>query len=314
MQQRLAAYFSSHAPIIESGLRSHLPVSHLRGAERLNDAIAHAVLSGGKRTRPLLSLLAGELCGAPAEAILPAACAIEFLHAASLVFDDMPCMDDASTRRSRPCLHVAFDEATALLAGLALMNEAYAIFACAPELLAQATCEIGIEGMIGGQAVDLAGVFSSGRIEKTTALTRLAMAAGAHAARASRDEVDALALFGHAVGEAYQMCDDVADQVGAEADLGKTVGQDSRHCRLSFACEPDIERSVARVGERIANACRRLHHHFGDQPGVHILEEFAESIPGRFFQLRGANAACCLDGAAWARDVERDLLAGNSHH
>ena len=155
----------SYRDLIESHLRALLPTSGLRETDRLNAAIRYAVFPGGKRMRPILTLLGAEAAGGQAEAALDAACAVEFLHAGSLIFDDLPAMDNARERRGVPALHLVFGEDIAVLAALALLNQAYAIFGRSPRLIAEAVSCIGINGMIGGQAVDLAyrGAGSSNR-------------------------------------------------------------------------------------------------------------------------------------------------------
>src|SRR4051794_38938900 len=110
MSVAIRTYIEQHCPLIERALSSRLPVSRLQGAAALNDAVSYAVLSGGKRMRPVLTLLAAEICGAEAEAALPAACAVEFLHAASLALDDLPAMDNAGLRRGRAAVHVLYGQ------------------------------------------------------------------------------------------------------------------------------------------------------------------------------------------------------------
>src|SRR5262249_16603023 len=134
--ERLCAYISRCRPSIEAALEAHLPLSAQPRARRLNEALRYAVFPGGKRWRPMLMLLGAEIAGAHAQDAMPAACAVEFLHTSSIVFDDLPAMDDAAIRRGRASLHCVFGEGVALLAALALMNESYA-------LLARAACEQG---------------------------------------------------------------------------------------------------------------------------------------------------------------------------
>ena len=141
--------------LIESHLEHLLPCSGVRAAGRLNSAIRYAIFPGGKRMRPMLALMGAQLAQVNIDRAVPAACATEFLHAASLIFDDLPSMDDADVRRGRPALHLVFGEDVALLTALALLNRAYAIFGRSPALMHQATECIGVDGMIGGQAVDL---------------------------------------------------------------------------------------------------------------------------------------------------------------
>ena len=285
MSAAIRTYIEQHSPLIDRALRSYLPVSKLEGAGILNDAIAHAVLAGGKRMRPVLTLLAAEVCGAKVEAALPGACAVEFLHAASLALDDLPAMDDAGLRRGRATVHVLYGQDQTILAALALLNAAYGIFAGVPGLLPLALREIGVDGMIGGQAGDLCSATWGNRLEKTTALTRLTMATGASAAGASAREIEVLMDFGHALGEAYQICDDIADTAGAELDLGKTAGQDARNGRRSIVNDLGREEASEYTRLLIDRACHSLRGHFGDLPPVKLLEEFVGTMVARGFEL-----------------------------
>jgi geranylgeranyl diphosphate synthase type II len=173
-----------------------------------SDAVHYAMFSGGKRIRPVMTLLAAEACGGRIPEALPAACAIEFLHCASLIWDDLPSMDNASERRGRPPVHVVFGEGVATLAALSLLNRAYAIFGREKRLIEEA--EFCIAQTIAGQAADLRGG-QAGDHRKTTGLMRLTLTAGAIACRAPHPAVNALAHCGDWIGEAYQMLDDFED-------------------------------------------------------------------------------------------------------
>jgi len=264
---------------MEAALRELLPLSRLEGSGRLNAAVDYAVFPGGRRMRPALTVLAAEVCGGPATKALRAACAVEFLHTASLIFDDLPCMDDAALRRGRAAVHVAFGADLATLAGLALLNQAYKLFALvSPWLLQLAVTEIGPNGMIGGQAVDLEGLPARSRLQKTTALTRLTMAAGAISAAAPAPDVRVLSSFGDALGEAYQILDDLADAFGDESLLGKTAGQDARHCRMSAAVQFGAGEAREHAASLMGHACAELRGHFGPCEAVTLLESFARTL------------------------------------
>jgi farnesyl diphosphate synthase len=206
-------------------------------------AMRYAVLGGGKRVRPLLVQAAGELFDADPECLARAACAIEMIHAYSLVHDDMPCMDDDALRRGKPTVHVHFNEATALLVGDALQSQAFLVLAEMPiestrcvvmlRLLAKAS---GAEGMCGGQAIDLASVglqLSLSELEhmhrlKTGALLRTAVLLGAWCGKAlTSAESAALEAYADAIGLAFQVVDDVLDATADSATLGKTAGKDA---------------------------------------------------------------------------------------
>ena len=284
MSAAIRDYVEQHSPMIDRALRSLLPVSKLGGTDCLNEAIEYA-LFGGKYMRPVLALLAAESCGAAPAAALPVACAVEFLHAASLALDDLPAMDDAGLRRGRAAVHVRYGEELAILASLALLNEAYGIFARYPGLLPKAVQEIGIDGMIGGQAADVCGERCQSRTEKTTALMRLTMAAGASAAGSGSAECETLAAFGHAVGEAYQIYDDLADAFAQDIDLGKTAGQDRRHGRFSIVSELQTEAACEHAAGLIHRACETVYAQFGDRRATRLLEDFANEILVRGLEL-----------------------------
>jgi farnesyl diphosphate synthase len=214
----------------------------------LSRAMRYAVLDGGKRMRPLLAYAAGEITDAPPGVVDAAAAAVELIHAYSLIHDDMPCMDDDALRRGKPTCHVAFGEATALLAGDALQALAFGVLssgglpdgagACA--LLADAA---GMRGMAGGQAIDLDSVGATltlGQLEtmhrmKTGALIRAAVRLGAACGRPlAGAEATALDSYAAAAGLAFQIVDDVLDVEGSAATLGKTAGKDAAQGKPTF--------------------------------------------------------------------------------
>ena len=216
---------------------------------RLEAAMRHAVLGGGKRLRPLLVYAAGRACAAD-EAVLDApAAAVELIHAFSLVHDDLPAMDDDSLRRGQPTVHVAFDEATAILAGDALQSLAFAVLAEARTSavvgmmlvreLAQAT---GAQGMCGGQAMDMAATgaaLSLADLErlhmmKTGALIRAAVRMGAISGGASAEVLAQLDTYADALGLAFQIRDDILDVEGDAGQLGKTAGKDAAQGKSTY--------------------------------------------------------------------------------
>ena len=214
----------------------------------LHRAMRYAVLGGGKRMRPLLAYAAGELAGAQVEVVDGVAAAVELVHAYSLVHDDLPCMDDDALRRGKPTCHVAFGEATALLAGDTLQALAFGTLAragmadpgAAVVLLAEAS---GAEGMAGGQAIDLDAVgmaldlpaLETMHRMKTGALIRAAVSLGAACGTPlAADEQAALDAYAGAAGLAFQVVDDVPDVEGCEATLGKTPGKDAAQGKPTF--------------------------------------------------------------------------------
>ena len=207
----------------------------------LHSALRHTLLAPGKRLRPRLTLLIAEGYGAPSPAALDTACVSELVHAASLILDDLPCMDDAELRRNRPTTHLAFDEATAVLAATALLNRAFGILMAidAPaetkvELGAMLAHAIGSDGLIAGQIADLANdnadtsAFDVQRLNalKTGALFDFCVDAGALLGQASAPDRAQLALFSRELGLAFQLMDDLKDQLLSPDAAAKTTHRD----------------------------------------------------------------------------------------
>lgn len=295
MSERLRLYIARHRQPLELALENHLPLSAQSHAGRLNDALRYAVFPGGKRWRPMLTMLGAELVSARAKDAIPVACAMEFLHTSSLIFDDLPAMDDADTRRGHLTLHRAFGESIALLAGLTLLNCSYGLLAetarahgnceSAAWLVSEATRCIGSDGMIGGQAVDLAlqgagqgpDVLVSRNL-KTTALMRLTMCAGAVACGGDEDDAAVLAEFGEALGMAYQICDDLLDELAASDVLGKPAKQDARHARSNYVAELGVEGAHRLAASLIEEGQAALRDRFGAQPQVELLSDAVQMI------------------------------------
>jgi geranylgeranyl diphosphate synthase, type II len=211
--------------------------------DRLVEAVRYALLAPGKRFRPMVTLLAAAEFGAPEGAALDAACAFEMIHTASLILDDLPSMDDAGLRRGLPTIHRTFDEATAILAGVGLLNQAYAVIAAdhalpgplRAELTARAAQAVGFSGLIAGQARDL---FDREKLRDPAALERLnhektgvliiaAAQGGAAIAGASEQAVAAVGTFARHVGLAFQIRDDIIDAQASPETAGKDVGKDA---------------------------------------------------------------------------------------
>jgi farnesyl diphosphate synthase len=216
----------------------------------LHEAMRYAVLGGGKRVRPLLVHAAGEVAGATPKACDAAACAVEMIHAYSLVHDDMPCMDDDDLRRGRPTVHKAYDEATALLVGDALQTQAFIVLAQVPALGAEARLKLvaelamasGSVGMCGGQAIDLQNVglaMTRDALEgmhrmKTGALLRASVRMGALCGNIDPAGLAALDQYAAAVGLAFQVVDDILDVTADTATLGKTAGKDAANDKPTY--------------------------------------------------------------------------------
>ena len=219
---------------------------------RLHQAMRYAVLDGGKRVRPLLVFAAGDVTEAEGDALDRAALAVEFVHAYSLVHDDMPCMDNDVLRRGKATVHVEFDEATAMLAGDALQAEAFKVLADGGLPASQTAALIrdlahasSTTGMCGGQAIDLAAIGTTPTIAelermhrmKTGALLKAAVLMGALSGRASlltECTREALAHYGDAIGLAFQIVDDLLDVEASTAELGKTAGKDAEQHKPTY--------------------------------------------------------------------------------
>lgn len=251
---------------VEAALAQHLPDS-TQAPERLHAAMRYACLNGGKRLRAMLVYAAGETLNVPLSVLDPAACAVEMIHAYSLVHDDLPAMDDDTLRRGQPTCHIAFDQATAILAGDALQTLAFEILSGDPALSVSATVRVamirtlahatGAAGLAGGQALDLAAVGRSLQPaalqhiheRKTGALIRASVALGALASE--REDAaplrDALDGFASRIGLAFQIVDDVLDDSSDPTVLGKTPGSDRSQDKPTYASilGPDASRRLA---------------------------------------------------------------------
>ena len=252
---------------------------------RLAEALRYAVLSPGKRIRPVLTLAA--FAGArprrrdviPHHVAVDVACALELVHAYSLVHDDLPAMDDDDLRRGRPTMHVRYDEATAILVGDALQATAFGLIATSlgaigrGDLVAQVVAElagaIGAAGMVGGQFLDVAQQHARSDVaalrelhdRKTGALLAASVAIGAMLADCTAAEVENFAEFGRELGWLFQLVDDLLDHVGDTARTGKAVGRDERHdkvtalavfgsvAQLESACDAQLLRCLQLAGE-----------------------------------------------------------------
>ena len=253
--QRVGARF-------EDAAERMLPSADVTPA-RLHEAMRYAVLTGGKRVRPLLVYAAGEVTSAEEEALDRTSLAVEYVHAYSLVHDDMPCMDNDVLRRGKPTVHMAFDEATAMLAGDALQAEAFKVLSDGglpatqtASLMRELAHASGTEGMCGGQAIDLAAVGKSLTLPelermhrmKTGALLRGSVLMGAlsgQAALLTECTREALARYGEAIGLAFQVVDDLLDVEASTASLGKTAGKDAAQGKPTYVSVLGIDAARA---------------------------------------------------------------------
>jgi geranylgeranyl diphosphate synthase type II len=267
---------------VDKGLEQFLPPAQ-RHPETLLKAMRHSLLSGGKRLRPILVLAAAEACGAPRQRVLPAACALEFIHTYSLIHDDLPAMDDDDLRRGRPTCHKVFGEAAAILAGDALLTAAFELMTGAPqrrllsalgpqgaqrqldatEVLAQAA---GYAGMVGGQMADME---SEGRevdlpalqyihVHKTGKLLQASVLVGALLAGAKPAVVKSLGVYGESLGLAFQIMDDVLDVTGSAEKMGKNTGGDAAKAKATYPAFFGLEESRREAEELSRRAVASL--------------------------------------------------------
>jgi farnesyl diphosphate synthase len=274
---RLKATASEIERLLERLLSATAAKGEIARPERLVKAMRHASLGGGKRLRPLLVMESAALCGVPRKRALMAAAALECVHCYSLVHDDLPAMDDDAIRRGRPTVHRAFDEATAILAGDSLLTLAFDLLArpkTHPDpavriaLVASLARAAGLGGMAGGQMLDLAAEGRATALSeadivtlqamKTGALIRFACLAGAILGDAPQSTHAALKRYGHALGQAFQIADDLLDVEGDAATVGKTTGKDAIHGKATLVAILGRAGARARLESLVAKAERAL--------------------------------------------------------
>ncbi|WP_277093076.1 polyprenyl synthetase family protein [Alicyclobacillus mali (ex Roth et al. 2021)] len=240
---------------------------------RLKEAMTYSLMAAGKRLRPALVIATAETFGVARRLVLPAAAAVELIHCYSLIHDDLPCMDDDDLRRGQPTNHVVFGEAMALLAGDALLTEAFHLLARplagvpAERQLAMIRAlasRAGVDGMVGGQAVDIERTGGQGTLQdvefihlhKTARLIQACVEIGGYFADLDDEVRDALSRYGECLGLAFQMIDDVLDVTASTEQLGKTAGKDVEEGKLTYPRFVGVERTrqmareVIRHGEQ----------------------------------------------------------------
>jgi geranylgeranyl diphosphate synthase type II len=252
---------------VDRALDAYLPAEDTLPVT-LHKAMRYSVFAGGKRIRPVLMIAACEAVGGDAERVLPAACAMEMIHTYSLIHDDLPAMDDDDFRRGRPTNHRIFGEAAAILAGDALLTEAFILLSDAQinaRVPAEIRCRVlhtiarcaGSQGMVGGQVVDME---SEGKAidfptleyihtRKTGALILAAIQAGALLGGADEASLAALTRYGEAAGLAFQIADDILDVVGDQAVIGKDVGSDQERGKATYVALLGLEEARVRARE-----------------------------------------------------------------
>ena len=290
----LETWLASRRQAVDAALERALPAAG-EAPGGIREAMRYSVFAGGKRLRPLLVLASAEAVGGRAgvdedtavRLAMPAACALELIHTYSLVHDDLPAMDDDTLRRGRPTAHVVYGEGLAILAGDALLTEAFALLAREPgpgDVPAVSAADLavrklgaiaviaeaaGADGMAGGQAIDLQAAAPGAppldddalgdmHARKTGALLRAATVAGAILAGGPPDVVAAISVYGMHLGLAFQIVDDILDVEGASATLGKTAGKDAAAGKPTYPARYGLDESKRRAAESIRRAAEAL--------------------------------------------------------
>lgn len=253
--------------IVDENLPRFLAPEAVEIPPRLREAMEYSLGAGGKRLRPVLLLSAGAAVGGDEEALLPFACAVEYVHTYSLIHDDLPAMDDDDFRRGRPSCHKAFGEALAILAGDGLLTEAFRVMAESP-LAAREPGRVlraigilgraaGAEGMVGGQQMDIcpdlpgepAEAVTAIEARKTAALFAAAARMGAVLGGGTDEQEARLASFGRALGHLFQATDDILDETGKFEEMGKGVDKDRKRGKMTYPIVLGVDAARTRAGE-----------------------------------------------------------------
>ncbi|GBC91862.1 Farnesyl diphosphate synthase [bacterium HR15] len=270
----LDAYLQPRLQAIEQALERWLPAPGER-PRLLPEAMRYAVLNGGKRLRPILCIAAAEAVGGTMEQVLPTACALELIHTFSLVHDDLPALDNDTLRRGKPTCHVQFGEAIAILAGDALFAHAFRLIAqqvehSPPErvvhVLKLVADAVGVDGMVGGQVEDILSerepispeTLAYIHSHKTGALLRASVLSGAILCGATPAAEQALDIYGTALGLAFQIVDDILNETGDPARLGKATGTDRARQKATYPRLYGLEASRLRAQQELQNALDAL--------------------------------------------------------
>ena len=290
MNQDLKTYLTTCQQRVESALKQRLPSDHILPL-RLHNAMRYSVLNGGKRMRPMLTYATGHVLGIAPDSLDAIACAVECIHVYSLIHDDLPAMDDDDLRRGKPTCHVAFDEATAILAGDGLQALAFELLAHDTTITASAEKRLqmittlakasGSQGMVGGQAIDLESVgtlltlpeLENMHIHKTGALIRssvvLATLAGENVDPEAAKKLD---NYAKCIGLSFQVKDDILDEESDTATLGKTQGKDKDHNKPTYPALLGLAGAKEKAQHLHEKALENLAH-FGDE--ANLLRELS---------------------------------------
>lgn len=266
------AWFKDQLQDFESAFQTQLEA--IKAPTRLREAILYSTFNGGKRLRALLTLASGELCGVDKKTLYPIATAIECIHAYSLIHDDLPAMDDDDFRRGKPTCHKAFDEATAILAGDALLTYSFELLSHIPNLSAEKKLQIiqlystaaGTTGMVGGQFIDLESEDKTITLQeletihrkKTGALIKASILAGVIAGNTDQETYDKLSTYADNIGLAFQIKDDILDVTGTQEELGKMPGSDLLQDKSTYISLLGIDSSIEKLNGLTTNATELL--------------------------------------------------------
>jgi geranylgeranyl diphosphate synthase type II len=288
-------YLARRAAEVNQWLDRLVP-SETTPPEQLHRAMRYSLLAGGKRLRPSLTLAAGEALGADTDDLMPAACAIEMIHTYSLIHDDLPAMDNDDLRRGRPTCHKAFGEAVAILAGDALLTQAFRVLSAdAPHRDAErqvrvirevATAAGTVDALIGGQIADIqsegknvdAAMLEYIHRSKTGAMITASVVVGGLIAGAGDDQIDQLRGYGERIGLAFQIADDILDVTSTSEQLGKTPGKDQAASKATYPAIHGIAASNARARQLVGEAVEIVS---ALRLETHVLEEMARFIIAR---------------------------------
>ena len=267
----LEAYLSDRQKIVDEALQRYLPAED-NVPHDLHNAMHYSVFAGGKRIRPILCLAALEACGGDMAPAMPVACALELIHTYSLIHDDLPAMDNDDFRRGKPTSHKVFGEALAILAGDALLTEAFVLLSRAEKVrlaaekrlavIQEIASAAGVAGMVGGQALDVRTGKNSPDFEglqcihrlKTGALIAVAVKAGAILAGANDDKIQSLNVYGSHLGIAFQIADDILNVEGDSRLMGKQTGSDVASGKVTYPTLLGLENAKAKLVEHVESA------------------------------------------------------------
>ena len=286
--------YNDYLQALETALAAYFGESRRGYAfDVLLEAMDYSLMAGGKRIRPVLTLEFCRVCGGDVAAALPVACAVEMLHTYSLIHDDLPCMDNDELRRGKPTNHVVFGECTAVLAGDALQAEAFgSILRCALPADRRAACACaladaaGVDGICGGQFMDMTApgdaalteeIISELQARKTGSLLAAACRMGVFAAGGSPEQEDAAMRYGAYLGAAFQIRDDMLDELSTEEELGKPIGSDRAEGKTTYLTLYGAEKCAAMVGKITQAACDAAR----ELPEADFLCALAENLAAR---------------------------------